>query len=104
MWMIFLVESNNASSRCQKIMDIYFQTEDKYFDIGCDDESGLSQKQQRTCNTLQKKKDIFGQRYYNFGPWSDWSNCQDGQHFRMRRSCTDRQDKQTMNCSSSAGI
>ena len=83
-------------------MNIYFQTEDKYFELGCD-EPGLSSKAQRVCNTLQKKKDIFGQKYYDFGPWSYWSNCLNGQQFRTRKSCTGRRDKETSTCSSSVG-
>ena len=55
-----------ATTECMKIMTVYYQTEDQYYELGCDREV-TSQSLLYRCRFLQKKMDIFGRKYYDFG-------------------------------------
>ena len=50
------------------IMNSFYQTEDQYYDLGCDKINPDSPKVLvYRCRFLQKKMDIFGKKYYDFG-------------------------------------
>ena len=53
---------------CKTIMMSYYQTEDQYYDLGCDRTDDESDKALLyRCGFLQKKMDITGRQYYDFG-------------------------------------
>ena len=53
---------------CKTIMNSFYQTEDQYYDLGCDKTNPDSPKVLvYRCRFLQKKMDIFGKKYYDFG-------------------------------------
>ena len=46
----------------------FYQTEDQYYDLGCDQINDDSEKVLiYRCRFLQKKMDIMGKNYYDFG-------------------------------------
>ena len=53
---------------CKTIMTSFYQTEDQYYDLGCD---GINKESEKVllyrCRFLQKKMDIVGRQYYDFG-------------------------------------
>ena len=59
------------ANRCQSIQTIFYQTEDQYYAKGCDSNQNTNPFQvsefEKQCQLLQKKMDIFGQRFYDFG-------------------------------------
>ena len=84
---------------CRQIMKNYYQTEDQYYDIGCDEKDLESDKTLLyRCRFLQKKMDIVGRQYYDFGDWSHWSQCSGVQQQRVKQSCTGRKETQTKSC------
>ena len=53
---------------CQTIMESFYQTDDQYYDLGCDRIKADSQKVLiYRCRFLQKKMDIMGKKYYDLG-------------------------------------
>ena len=53
---------------CQTIMKSFYQTEDQYYDLGCDRINDDSEKVMiYRCRFLQKKMDIMGKNYYDLG-------------------------------------
>ena len=106
---------------CKTIMNSFYQTEDQYYDLGCDSINNDSEKVLLyRCRFLQKKMDIMGKQYYDFQvgltsflkgflvltiklpvsfqDWSPWSECKNEQIKRSRKSCTGRTQTQTHNC------
>ena len=106
---------------CKTIMNSFYQTEDQYYDLGCDRTNNNSEKVLLyRCRFLQKKMDIMGKQYYDFQvgltsflkgflvltiklpvsfqDWSPWSECKNEQIKRSRKSCTGRTQTQTHNC------
>ena len=59
------------ANRCQSIQTIFYQTEDQYYAKGCDSNQNTNPFQvsefEKQCQLLQKKMDIFGQKFYDFG-------------------------------------
>ena len=52
---------------CKTIMNSFYQTEDQYYDLGCDSINDDSEKVLLyRCRFLQKKMDIMGKQYYDF--------------------------------------
>ena len=109
------------SLSCKTIMNSFYQTEDQYYDLGCDRTNNNSEKVLLyRCRFLQKKMDIMGKQYYDFQvgltsflkgflvltiklpvsfqDWSPWSECKNEQIKRSRKSCTGRTQTQTHNC------
>ena len=71
------IESNDLQNECRNVMEVFYQTEDQYFDLSCSVpavvEGNVTLKYH--CRHLQKKMDIFGKKYYNFGVnQSDYKN------------------------------
>ena len=107
---------------CKEIMEIFYQTEDQFYDLDCTESQKLESNVTLTyhCRSLQKKMDIFGRKYYDFGvsrtflirsqtrikdrffnqEWTAWSICKQNQQIRIRKSCTGRQDIQKQKCQS----
>ena len=104
---------------CKEIMEIFYQTEDQFYDLDCTESQKLESNVTLTyhCRSLQKKMDIFGRKYYDFGvsrnlkmdsksdsfnvqEWSAWTICKQNQQIRIRKSCTGRQDIQKQKCQS----
>ena len=53
---------------CHTIMKSFYQTEDQYYNLGCDRINDDSEKVMiYRCRFLQKKMDIMGKNYYDFG-------------------------------------
>ena len=53
---------------CKTIMTSFYQTEDQYYDLGCDRTDDNSDKALLyRCGFLQKKMDITGRQYYDLG-------------------------------------
>ena len=54
---------------CKEIMEIFYQTEDQFYDLDCTKSQKLESNVTLTyhCRSLQKKMDIFGRKYYDFG-------------------------------------
>ena len=53
---------------CRTLMQSFYQTEDQYYNLGCDRINDDSQKVLiYRCRFLQKKMDIMGKNYYDFG-------------------------------------
>ena len=65
-WLMILT-SLAQTKRCREIMTSFFQTEDKFYDLGCDEEDLSSKTLLYQCRFLQKKMDIVGRQYYDFG-------------------------------------
>ena len=99
---IFLLSAIFALGRtqnCREIMKSYYQTEDQYYDLGCDDAKNIGSKTMLyRCRFLQKKMDIVGRQYYDFGGWSQWLPCLDGHQERVKESCTGRKETQSKSC------
>ena len=104
---------------CKEIMEIFYQTEDQFYELDCTESQKLESNITLTyhCRSLQKKMDIFGRKYYDFGvsrnlkmdsksdsfnvqEWSAWTICKQNQQIRTRKSCTGRQDIQKQKCQS----
>ena len=68
---LFLFIALAKANRCQDIQTIFYQTEDQYDAKGCDSNLKTNPFQisefDKQCQLLQKKMDIFGQRFYDFG-------------------------------------
>ena len=66
----FLVGISVTSARklsCKTIMNSFYQTEDQYYNLGCDRTNDDSEKVLLyRCRFLQKKMDIVGRQYYDF--------------------------------------
>ena len=53
---------------CKTIMNSFYETEDQYYDQGCDGINDDSEKVMiYRCRFLQKKMDIMGKKYYDLG-------------------------------------
>ena len=53
---------------CQTIMESFYQTDDQYYDLGCDRiKADLEKVLIYRCRFLQKKMDIMGKKYYDLG-------------------------------------
>ena len=53
---------------CQTIVKSFYETEDQYYDLECDQINDDSEKVMiYRCRFLQKKMDIMGKNYYDFG-------------------------------------
>ena len=63
---ITLAKSNDEN--CNQISQTFYQTEDKWYDLGCSESAKVQSNQTLAyqCRFLQKKMDIFGRKYYDF--------------------------------------
>ena len=60
--------SGQKSISCSKMLEIFDQTENQYYDLGCAETNEKTSKTlEYQCRVLQKKMDIFGHRYFDFG-------------------------------------
>ena len=60
--------SSQKSNPCTKVLDIFDQTENQFYDLGCSETNEKTSKTlEYQCRVLQKKMDIFGHRYFDFG-------------------------------------
>ena len=55
------------AQNCGRLMKSFYQTEDQYYDLGCDEKDIESKTLLYRCRFLQKKMDIVGRQYYDLG-------------------------------------
>ena len=123
MWAILVfifcfVALATSTEDCQQITQTFYQTEDQWYDIGCDESAKVqaSQTFEYQCRFLQKKMDIFGRKYYDFRvslrnlkynsfsnhfliqTWSAWSECKNERQERVGQTCAGRKETQERPC------
>ena len=67
--LILNITDGTNSLSCKEIMEIFYQTEDQFYDLDCTESQKLESNVTLTyhCRSLQKKMDIFGRKYYDLG-------------------------------------
>ena len=67
--LILNITDGTNSLSCKEIMEIFYQTEDQFYELDCTESQKLESNVTLTyhCRSLQKKMDIFGRKYYDFG-------------------------------------
>ena len=67
--LILNITDGTNSLSCKEIMEIFYQTEEQFYELGCTESQKLESNVTLTyhCRSLQKKMDIFGRKYYDFG-------------------------------------
>ena len=67
--LILNITDGTNSLNCKEVMEIFYQTEDQFYELDCTESQKLESNVTLTyhCRSLQKKMDIFGRKYYDFG-------------------------------------
>ena len=66
-FLLLAILALGKTQNCREIMKSYYQTEDQYYDLGCDAKNLGSKTLLYRCRFLQKKMDIVGRQYYDLG-------------------------------------